>query len=98
MVLVANTMHKTHCLKFKGLELCDAVYEGRKSYEIRKNDRDYQVGDIIRPIPLDDNLNAINHPIAQCTYVITFMSDKYEGVIADDYCVFGIARVEEGTS
>lgn len=78
---------KTHELKYKGKDLCDAVYEGRKTYEIRKNDRNYEVGDVILPIPIDKDLNPIDHPISKCIYEITFISEGYPGV-ETGYCVF----------
>lgn len=84
-----------HDIKFKGKKLCDAVYERRKTYEIRKNDRDYRVGDFIRPISIDEECHTINHPIDNCLYVITFLSEKWEG-ITDGYCVFAIEPVMSG--
>jgi len=30
------------------------ILEGKKTFEIRRNDRDYQVGDTIRFLPLED--------------------------------------------
>ena len=83
------TIHK---LKFKGEALCDAVYEGRKPFEIRFNDRNYEVGDLIYPIPLDNDLNPIEHPIAKCIYKITFVI-KDTPELAPGYCVFGIERI-----
>lgn len=81
---------KIHELKFKGRDLCDAVYTGRKVHEIRKNDRDYKVGDLIRPLPIDDSLIPINHPISTVTYEITFVSYSWKDVIKDGYVVMSI--------
>lgn len=83
---------KIHKLKYKSKYLCDAVYDGRKSYEIRYNDRNYEVGDQVYPIPIDDNLNTIEHPIAKCVYEITFISEDVSG-LQPGYCVFGVRRI-----
>ena len=43
---------KTHDLKLN-TEFCDAVLSGEKTFEVRKNDRGFQTGDLIRFIPTD---------------------------------------------
>lgn len=43
-----------HKIKIKQCYLYH-ILEDRKTFEIRKNDRDYQVGDIIQFMPLEDN-------------------------------------------
>jgi len=86
---------KTHTIKFKGKELCDAVYSGRKTHEIRLNDRDYAEGDLIEPIAVDSNCNPIAHPINNVTYKIGFVSEEWKDVIADGYCVFSIRVLED---
>lgn len=43
---------KTHNLKLS-VEFCDAVLSGEKTFEVRKNDRGFQTGDLIRFIPTD---------------------------------------------
>lgn len=84
-----------HELKFRGKELCDAVYSGYKRFEIRYNDRNYKSGDIIKPIPLDDDLHPMEHPISDATYFITYISKGPTFGIPEGWCVFGI---EEATS
>lgn len=69
---------KIHELKFAGARLCDAVYYGSKRHEIRKNDRDYQIGDIIKPIPINGDGELISHPISEMLYKITYVSYKLE--------------------
>ena len=44
---------KTHDLKLS-IEFCDAVLSGEKTFEVRKNDRGFQTGDLIRFI--QDNI------------------------------------------
>lgn len=86
-----------HALKYRGEELCDNVYYGRKLYEIRKNDRDYQVGDYILPIAINKDGMRINHPINRCRYVITYITENYDG-LDDGYCVFAVRKVAEDNS
>lgn len=63
------------------------ILEGRKTFEVRKNDRDYQVGDIISFLPIqDEDYNAYKTkpiPEYRITYVTNFGCQ-------DGYVVFGI--------
>jgi len=43
-----------HLLKIKQCYLYH-ILEGRKQFEIRKNDRDFQVGDVIQFLPIEDS-------------------------------------------
>lgn len=43
---------KTHNLKLS-VDFCGAVLNGEKTFEVRKNDRGFQTGDLIRFIPTD---------------------------------------------
>lgn len=43
-----------HEIKIKQCYLIH-ILEGRKNFEVRRNDRDYQVGDIIKFLPLKDD-------------------------------------------
>ncbi len=82
----------THKLKFKGKSLCDDVYNGVKTFEVRFNDRDYHVGDLIVPIAIDEDLNPIDHPINDVVYRIVYMIDNWVG-LKDGYCILGIVPV-----
>ena len=64
-----------HKIKLKE-QFCDAVYEGRKKFEVRFNDRGYQNGDMIQFIPVaieNDHVIKIDHPIQTNTYKITYI-------------------------
>ena len=64
-----------HQLKIKQCYLCH-ILEGGKTFEIRKNDRDFQVGDTIRFLPLEDenyNVYKITSPLPSYR-IIYFMS------------------------
>lgn len=72
---------KTHNLKLN-LEFCDDVLSGRKNFEIRKNDRGYQTGDLIKFIPTDgtfyvdingNETQHAKHEISNRTYRIKYM-------------------------
>lgn len=72
---------KTHNLKLS-IEFCDAVMSGEKTFEVRKNDRGFQTGDLIRFIPTDGtsyrSLNGTviehaKHEISGHTYKITYI-------------------------
>lgn len=48
-----------HELKIKEKYWRD-VWNGKKSFEIRKNDRGFKIGDVIRFIPIDEDGNKID--------------------------------------
>lgn len=50
-----------------------AVWNGDKSFEIRKNDRDFQVGDYINFYVVDDRGNAYNSLLRGITFEITYV-------------------------
>ena len=66
-----------HELKL-GWNFCDAVYSGRKTFELRKNDRGFQTGDRIRFTPIRFEANDHTerypaHPIQEKLYEITYI-------------------------
>lgn len=79
-------MAKIHEIKLK-IEFCDDVLNGRKSFEIRHNDRGYQAGDKVKFIPVRERVNA-SHPIEQETYLITYVLSGWG--IQEDWVVFSI--------
>jgi len=76
-------MTQTHLLKIRKPYL-DKVMSGEKTFEIRKNDRDFQVGDFVvlieYPKPLANSPNEIKKKIG---YISTF--EQMPG-----YCVFSL--------
>ena len=74
----------------------DAVYQGDKTFEVRKNDRGYQKGDFVQFTVLydSDGLEMISHPLMGKTYEITYVLSGWG--IEDGYCVFGIKSDEDG--
>ena len=65
---------KTHQLKLNE-KYCDAVFQGRKCFEVRFNDRDYRVNDLIEFHAVTDEGLEIDHPIDARAYMITYLYD-----------------------
>lgn len=85
----------THDLKLSIL-FCDAVYNGRKSFEVRRNDRGFQTGDHIKFIPIRPGATKPedmypDHPIKTQEYVITYMLNGWG--IENGYVVLGIKKL-----
>ena len=77
-----------HNLKIKN-KYYDAIRNGTKTFEIRKNDRNYQVGDRIKFTPIADEANIII-PHNPNEYIITYVFNGGEYGLDEEYCVFGI--------
>ena len=89
----------THDLKLS-INFCDAVYNGRKSFEIRRNDRGFQTGDHIKFIPFrggaaDRDEMFPDHPIKTREYVITYLLNGWG--LQVDYCVMAIKEIDYGS-
>ena len=82
-----------HKIKIKKMYY-DAVLSGEKTFEIRKNDRDYKVGDIIHFVPIADNGDMII-PHNPNEYKITYIFHGGEYGLENGYCVFGITPAIE---
>lgn len=70
---------KTHTLKLN-IKFCDAIFNGEKTFEVRYNDRNFQKGDHIKFIPVDDNGEPLchygkplHHYISDKEYKITYV-------------------------
>lgn len=69
-----------HQLKIKQCYLCHLL-EGNKTFEIRKNDRDFQVGDTIQFLPIEDenyNVYELASPIPE--YKINYVLSDFSGL------------------
>lgn len=82
---------KTHEIKLS-IEFCDDVFSGAKSFEIRNNDRNYQIGDIIRFIPVSGNGLHIHHSVENKEYVITYILSGWG--LKEGYVALGITEVK----
>ena len=87
---------KLHELKIKHEYLVEVVM-GRKTFELRKNDRDYQVGDLIRFIDIKQgSKGGFDIYIDEDTlYKITYiLKDVPEYGLDKDYCILAIKKLE----
>lgn len=89
---------KLHELKIQ-YEYLEAVSLGIKTFELRKNDRDYQVGDLIHFIGVGYKLGNLNGCIPYIDkdelYRITYvLKDVPEYGLDKDYCILGIKKLE----
>ena len=91
-----------HKLKIKNKYYQD-IYYGDKTFELRKDDRNYQVGDLIEftiidSVPETDEKNDKSVSIgvtANCLYKITYiLKDVPEYGLDKDYCIFGIEKLD----
>lgn len=73
---------KLHNLKIKA-EYANAKLDGIKPFEIRKNDREFKVGDLVRYIVVDSE--AYNSVFKERVYYITYITDYAQ---RDGYIVF----------
>lgn len=87
---------KLHELKIKHEYLVE-VDRGRKTFELRKNDRDYQVGDLIRFIDIKQGIKGEcdvyidEDDLYKITYVL---KNVPEYGLAKDYCILGIKKMK----
>ena len=80
-----------HQLKIKQCFLM-RVLDGSKTFEIRKNDRDFQVGDTIKFLPLEcehNNVYEKEKPLPE--FKIDYVLSGFEG-LADGYVGLSISR------
>lgn len=99
-------------MKFHELKILDIYYEevanGTKPFELRKNDRDYQVGDLIHftilnsgkikdpLVPNEESMvNIWNNAHKNRVYQITYvLKDVPQYGLHKDYCIFGLKKLE----
>lgn len=77
-----------HRIKLKE-QYCDPVLTGKKNFEVRINDRNYQRGDRVVFIPVDESgEHQIEHPVKDKVYYITYVHSGFG--LAPGFVVFGI--------
>ena len=76
-----------HRIKIKP-EYKEHIDEGKKKFEVRFNDRDYQVGDELAFVILGDEQNAeLYHPSYRIVYVHTRLG------MQENYVVLGLEHI-----
>ena len=87
----------THRLKVFA-KYADAIMSGAKTFEIRKNDRGYEVGDKIVFNVVTNEGYAVGasarHPLNGATYRIDYILDGFEG-LAQKYVAMAISKEGE---
>lgn len=84
----------THTLKVF-IKYADAIMNGTKTFEIRKNDRGYKVGDkIVFNVVSEGGIStgaAAGHPLNGKAYRIDYILDDFEG-LAQKYVAMAISK------
>lgn len=87
----------THTLKICK-KYADAVMIGTKTFEIRKNDRNFKVGDkIVFDVVADEGYDvraAARHQLNGVVYRIDYILDDFEG-LAQKYVALAISKEGE---
>lgn len=79
---------KVHNVKL-GATFFEDVKSGRKSFELRKNDRGYKVGDMITLHEYKDGSET-----GRCiTKKIVYMLEEFQG-LKEEYCILGLGKIE----
>ena len=81
---------KLHELKIKD-EYFKEVLRENKTFELRKNDRDYQVGDLIHFVDIDGNPSYNEKLVFLITDVLR---NVQEYGLDKDYCILAIKKLE----
>ena len=84
-----DVMSRIHEIKLAA-EFWDDVWCGRKKFELRKNDREYQTGDklVMREYANDNYTGRV------IKTNIIYMLEDYPG-LAEGYAILGIGRIEK---
>jgi len=80
-----------------------SIDAGQKTFELRKNDRDYKVGDLIHFTVIESKhedyqevaWRFTRHPYLDDIYAITYvLKDVPQYGLDKDYCILGIKKLE----
>ena len=82
---------KLHILKMKEKYLTDILYDD-KTFEIHKNDCDYQIGDLIHFVEINGEQFENNEK--NLFEIIYVLKDVPEYGFDKDYCILSIKKLE----
>lgn len=85
----SETDERRHRLKLAKM-FFDAVDTGKKSFELRKNDRNYQIGDVLELHEMSDGEETGRVTEKQVIYILEGFKGLEEG-----YCILGLSEVED---
>lgn len=81
--VIETEVKVTHQIKL-GAEFFDDAAAGRKSFELRKNDRNYKEGDMLEMEEIKDGKKTGR----KCSKRIVYMMENFEG-LENGYCILG---------
>ena len=84
-----NQCPKVHHIK-EDIDFADSVLYGFKPFEIRKNDRNYSVGDYVIFHVVDKNKQLIDHPLNNEKFIITYCTNYDQ---KENNIVFGMIKL-----
>ena len=83
---------RIHNLKIKA-EYIDQVVKENKTFELRKNDRDYQVGDLIHFVDVDGNEFRQELNVPRLFGISYVLKGCPQYGLAEDYCIISIKKL-----
>ena len=78
---------KTHTLKILKSYYID-VKSGKKPFELRKNDRNYEVDDLINFVVIDEK--GVQHKTDELYQITYILKDVPQYGLDQNYCILGI--------
>lgn len=87
-----STKRRIHNLKIKA-EYIDQVVKENKTFELRKNDRDYQVGDLIHFVDVDGNEFRQELNVPRLFGISYVLKGCPQYGLAEDYCIISIKKL-----
>jgi len=86
-------MSKSHTVKVWPIYF-ERLESGKKTCEVRKNDRDYQAGDMLNLVWYDPATKKLDES-KRLQFVITHVLSGGNYGIDDDYCVLSLRKLSD---